>query len=73
MSAPRGRTGPETLSEREREVLALLVDGLMNKEIARRLAVSERTVKFHVGSILAKLGVPNRAAAVRVALEQKLV
>ena len=73
VSAPRGRTGPETLSEREREVLALLVDGLMNKEIARRLAVSERTVKFHVGSILAKLGVPNRAAAVRVALEQKLV
>ena len=73
VNAPRERSGPETLSEREREVLALLVDGLMNKEIARRLTVSERTVKFHVGSILAKLGVPNRAAAVRVALGQKLV
>jgi DNA-binding NarL/FixJ family response regulator len=35
--------------------------------------VSERTIKFHVASILAKLGVPNRAAAVRVALEQRLV
>ena len=45
----------------------------MNKEIARRLAISERTVKFHVASILGKLGVPNRAAAVRVALEQRLL
>lgn len=61
------------LSPREREVLHLLADGLTNKEIARRLAVSERTVKFHVGSIFAKLGVPNRAAAVRVALERRLV
>jgi DNA-binding NarL/FixJ family response regulator len=61
------------LSPREREVLHLLADGLTNKAIARRLAVSERTVKFHVGSIFAKLGVPNRAAAVRVALERRLV
>ena len=65
--------GPEPLSEREREVLALLVEGLTNKEIAARLTVSERTAKFHVASILAKLRVPNRAAAVRVALEQRLV
>jgi len=70
---PHGREGREALSEREREVLALLVDGLMNKEIARRLSISERTVKFHVASILGKLGVPNRAAAVRVALEQRLL
>ncbi len=61
------------LTPRECELLADVSDGLMNKEIARRLAVSERTVKFHVGSILGKLGVPNRAAAVRVALEQRLV
>ena len=73
VNAPRTAHGPETLTDREREVLALLVDGLMNKEIARRLVVTERTVKFHVASILAKLGVPNRAAAVRVALEQRLL
>ena len=73
VNRPRDREGAEALSEREREVLALLVDGLMNKEIARRLSISERTVKFHVASILGKLGVPNRAAAVRVALEQRLV
>jgi DNA-binding NarL/FixJ family response regulator len=69
----RDHHGPDHLSERELEVLALLVDGLTNKEIALRLVVSERTVKFHVASILAKLGVPNRAAAVRVALEQRLL
>lgn len=45
----------------------------MNKEIVRRLTVTERKVKFHVASVLAKLGVPNRAAAVRVALKQRLV
>ncbi|MGH2586565.1 MAG: response regulator [Dehalococcoidia bacterium] len=73
VNTPRAAHGPETLSPREREVLTLLVDGLMNKEIARRLTVSERTVKFHVASILSKLAVPNRAAAVRVALEQRLV
>jgi len=73
VNRPHGRDGGEALSEREREVLALLVDGLMNKEIARRLSISERTVKFHVASILGKLGVPNRAAAVRVALEQRLL
>jgi NarL family two-component system response regulator LiaR len=74
VNAPsRQAQGPDTLSPREREVLTLLVDGLQNKEIAARLVVSERTVKFHVASILSKLDVPNRAAAVRVALEQRLV
>jgi two-component system, NarL family, response regulator LiaR len=74
VNAPaRPAQGPAALSPREREVLALLVDGLQNKEIAARLVVSERTVKFHVASILTKLDVPNRAAAVRVALEQRLV
>lgn len=74
VNQPRASAGgPEHLSEREREVLALLVDGLMNKEIAARLVISERTVKFHVASIMTKLDVPNRAAAVRVALEQRLV
>ncbi len=73
LAGQRGARKEETLSPREREVLHLLAEGLTNKEIARRLVVSERTVKFHVGSILAKLGVPNRAAAVRVALERRLV
>lgn len=67
------RTGEKVLSRREREVLHLLAEGLTNKEIARQLVVSERTIKFHVGSILAKLGVPNRAAAVRVALARGLL
>ena len=71
--SPHPAHGPDTLSEREREVLAGLVEGLTNKEIAARLVVSERTIKFHVASILAKLAVPNRAAAVRVALEQRLL
>ncbi|MER3419625.1 MAG: DNA-binding response regulator [Chloroflexota bacterium] len=74
LAAPTGiRERPAVLSPREREVLQLLAEGLTNKAIARRLVVSERTVKFHVGSILAKLEVPNRAAAVRVALERRLL
>lgn len=73
VATPHRTHPPDHLSERELEVLGLLVDGLTNKEIALRLVVSERTVKFHVASILAKLGVPNRAAAVRVALEQRLL
>jgi DNA-binding NarL/FixJ family response regulator len=73
VTAPRPPHGGETLSAREREVLALLAQGLTNKEIAARLVVSERTVKFHVAAILAKLGVPNRAAATRVAVEQRLL
>jgi DNA-binding NarL/FixJ family response regulator len=73
MNQPRASHGPDALSEREREVLVLVVDGLTNKEIAARLTISERTAKFHVASILAKLGVASRAAAVRVALERRLV
>jgi DNA-binding NarL/FixJ family response regulator len=73
MNKPRASHGPDALSEREREVLVLVVDGLTNKEIAARLTISERTAKFHVASILAKLGVASRAAAVRVALERRLV
>jgi DNA-binding NarL/FixJ family response regulator len=54
----------EPLTEREREVLALIALGLPNKSIAARLAISEHTVKFHVGSILAKLGAGSRTEAV---------
>ncbi len=54
----------EALTEREREVLQLMALGIPNKAIARRLNVTEHTVKFHVGSILAKLGASSRTEAV---------
>ena len=55
------------LTGRQREVLALLEQGLQNKQIARRLGVSEHTVKIHVAAILSALGVTNRTQAVIVA------
>jgi two-component system nitrate/nitrite response regulator NarL len=54
----------EPLTPREQEVLALLADGLTNKEIAQRLAVTDHTVKFHINGILRKLGVSTRTEAV---------
>jgi DNA-binding CsgD family transcriptional regulator len=55
------------LTARELEVLALVADGLRNADIARRLSISPKTVDHHVSAILAKLGVPTRGAAARVA------
>jgi DNA-binding NarL/FixJ family response regulator len=65
-AAPRATAlpGPEALTPREREVLALLAEGLSNKAIADRLAISEHTAKFHVNAVLAKLGVQRRTEAV---------
>ena len=63
----------DDLSEREREVLALLVQGLSNPEIAEHLIVSTAAVKYHVSSILSKLGAANRTEAVAVALQHHLV
>lgn len=63
----------ETLTAREREVLDLLALGLSNKAIAERLQVSLHTAKFHVNSILAKLGVESRSGAVAKALRRGLV
>jgi DNA-binding NarL/FixJ family response regulator len=63
----------EPLSEREREVVELLALGLPNKTIARRLGISEHTVKFHVGSILAKLGAASRTEAVTRAARRGLI
>jgi NarL family two-component system response regulator LiaR len=61
------------LSPREREVLALMVQGLNNPEIADRLVVGRSTVKFHVSSILGKLGVQSRTEAVALAVQYRLV
>jgi two-component system, NarL family, response regulator LiaR len=61
------------LTEREQEVLELLAQGMSNNEIADRLVVSRSTVKFHVSSILSKLGVSSRTEAVALALNSKLV
>lgn len=63
----------ETLSPREHEVLQLMARGLQNKEIAAELVISERTVKFHVSSILGKLGAGNRTEAVTMALQQGII
>jgi len=63
----------EPLTAREREVLQMLSEGLGNKEIAARLKISEHTVKFHVASILGKLGASTRTEAVSVALRRGLI
>lgn len=61
------------LTEREREVLKLMVEGLTNNQIAERLIVSRSTVKFHVSSILSKMGVSSRTEAVATALQHHLI
>jgi two-component system, NarL family, response regulator LiaR len=61
------------LSGREKEILSLLVEGLPNKEIAKRLFLSNSTIQFHVSNILSKLGVSKRTEAVYVALKKKLL
>ena len=65
-SAPR-------LTDRERQVLGLIADGRSNKEIGARLHISERTAKFHVTAILTKLAADNRAQAVAIAKERRLI
>lgn len=71
----RSRAEPkdDLLTSREMEVLHLLAQGKLNKEIAEQLVISERTVKFHVSSILRKLDVGNRTEAVRAAVERGLI
>jgi DNA-binding NarL/FixJ family response regulator len=63
----------EALTTREREVLELVAAGLPNKAIARELGISEHTAKFHVGSLLAKLGAGSRTEAVTIATRRGLL
>jgi NarL family two-component system response regulator LiaR len=61
------------MTDREKEILALMVEGLNNTQIAARLFVSQSTIKFHVSNILSKLGVTGRTEAVAIAVKNHLV
>ncbi|HEY4022090.1 MAG TPA: response regulator transcription factor [Pseudonocardiaceae bacterium] len=67
--APAPRTNPDGLTAREVEVLALIAEGLSNPEIAARLYIGQTTVKTHINNAFAKIGVRNRAEAVRYAYQ----
>jgi DNA-binding CsgD family transcriptional regulator len=67
LEAGRALAGPARLSAREKEVLGGILNSLLNKQIAARLCISERTVKFHVSSLLAKFGVHSRVKLMQVA------
>ncbi|MEX0788875.1 MAG: response regulator transcription factor [Anaerolineales bacterium] len=71
--APRVRNPAEPLTERELEVLRQVALGLSNKEVAARLSISESTVKFHVNSILGKLGAQSRTEAAMLAARAGLI
>ena len=77
VSLPRGQDDDEPLIEaltgREHDVLALVADGLSNREIAAALAISEHTVKFHLASIFGKLGASTRTEAVHRGLRHGVI
>lgn len=72
-TAPRLAPAHQTLTGREIEVLQMLAEGLGNKTIARRLGISEHTVKFHIGSIFSKLDASSRTEAVTLGVRQGLI
>ncbi len=63
----------EDLTERERDVLKFIINGLSNNEIAGKLLISASTVKYHIGNIFTKLGVESRVAAVSIAIQRQLI
>jgi DNA-binding NarL/FixJ family response regulator len=63
----------DPMTPREMDVLQLLAEGLPNKTIARRLGISDQTVKFHLASICGKLGAQNRTDAVRLAIQRGII
>ncbi len=67
MRRARAKPDPQTLTDRENEVLELLVQARTNRQIAKALYISEKTVSVHVSNILAKLGVRSRAEAAALA------
>ena len=77
MSSTHGRRlrvdSPSELSRREQEVLSSLLENLANKEVAERLHISERTVKFHVSNLLAKFGVRRRADLILLCYQRRNV
>jgi DNA-binding NarL/FixJ family response regulator len=68
---PASGSGLDALTSREREVLTELTHGRSNREVARALRISEKTVKAHVSSVLAKLGVQDRTQAALLAVRQE--
>ncbi len=73
MAEPAGEAPGAALTRREREVLGLIGRGFSNKRIALELGIAEKTVKTHVGHVLAKLGVPDRTSAALHAVRAGLV
>jgi two-component system, NarL family, response regulator LiaR len=73
MASGRNNMPGSDLTQRERELLALMARGMSNQDISKQLAIAMPTVKFHVTNILAKLHADNRTEAVLVALKHKLV
>lgn len=71
--SPATPTTPDELTEREREVLSLVVAGMPNKQIAATLHISERTAKFHLSSLMRKLGASSRAQVAVIAVQRRLV
>ena len=63
----------EEITSRETDVLRMLAEGLVNKDIAARLGISEHTVKFHISSILDKLGASTRTEAVTLGIRRGLI
>jgi NarL family two-component system response regulator YdfI len=72
-TAPIADASPEHLTLREREVLEMMMEGLSNKEIAVHLNISAHTVKFHISSILGKLGASTRTEAAAIGLRRGLI